>query len=49
MDNLEIFKDEIANAIQSQRYTLAHASCHLSDRKTWPYEGTRDEGVCCSC
>ena len=23
MDNLEIFKDDIANAIQSERYTLA--------------------------
>ncbi len=32
MDNLEIFKDGIANAIQSERYTLAQVVAYLTER-----------------
>ena len=32
MDNLEIFKDEIANAIQSEPYILAQVVAYLTER-----------------
>ena len=32
MDTLEIFKDDIANAIQSERYTLAQVVAYLTER-----------------
>ena len=32
MENLEIFKDEIANAIQSERYTILQVVAYLTER-----------------